>query len=70
MALTRKHFVEIAEALHEARPMRTPSALAQAELVGWRDAVYAMCDYLAIQNPRFQRGTFLRAAGAEDQTND
>jgi phytoene dehydrogenase-like protein len=56
--MTRKHYIALAAALAATRPEDGPAYDA------WCAVVVAICDVLAADNPRFDRGRFQYAATA------
>lgn len=55
----RRHYVAMAEDLRETKP--EPGSPQHAQ---WESHVRRMADRFAADNPRFDRGRFLKAAGA------
>ena len=52
--MTKRHFEAIARAMHLCRPQ-------SGELAQWRNACEMLADMCELENPRFDRGKFMRA---------
>ena len=64
--MSRKHFVAIAEALSDSKPLL--GSLNYTELhLQWLIDVDALADVLRTFNGQFDRGRFLRACGVETE---
>lgn len=68
--MTKKHFVAIAEAFANSKPVDVDGASETAgyhwRLYQWGKDVLAMASVLATTNPNFNRQPFLNACGMEN----
>lgn len=64
MAVSRKHFKLIADALHAQRPEKHWDANKRTQ---WELDVKAIADALSNMNPRFDRYRFERACGLDEE---
>ena len=66
--MTKKHFVELADALRRSRPGYSKTGMTDAETaarVQWQACVDSIAEFCLSQNPRFQRNLWLAYIAGE-----
>ena len=59
--MTRKHFIALAKALKETKPMEDITLLQDTLLLQWQTDVIAITEVLSMSNDRFDADRFLKA---------
>jgi len=63
--MTKKHFIELADAMKALKPLAAGDALAQ-----WKDTVQLLADFCKAQNQGFRRERWLSYINGERGPND